>query len=179
LAHLLAINLPATQAPRRLTVQCPEFTVGGLIPETYASYGQDVSPPLRWSDAPYGTESIVVLVEDADAQGATPYVHWIVYNLPPQTRELPEALPKLGRLREPFGAMQGRNSRGSLGYFGPRPPEGDPPHRYHFQVFALKTRLDFLQPGVNRQAILNAMEGNVLARGEAVATYERAATAVP
>lgn len=172
---LLAINLPATQARARLTVQSPAFQKGGVIPEQYSSYGQDVSPPLRWSEPPYGTQSIVVLLEDPDAENPKPYVHWVLYDLPPGTRELREGLPRLGRLKDPSGALQGLNSRGSLGYFGPRPPAGVPPHRYHFQVFALDTPLGF-NPGVNRQAVLNAMGGHVLAKGELVGTFQRAGT---
>jgi Raf kinase inhibitor-like YbhB/YbcL family protein len=173
---VLAVNLPATRARARLTVQSPAFPKGGVIPDRYSSYGQDVSPPLRWSEPPWGTQAIVVLVEDPDAESPKPYVHWVLYNLPPDTRELPEALPKPGRLKDPRGALQGLNSRGSLGYFGPRPPAGDPPHRYHFQVFALDAPLGF-NPGVNRQAVLNAMARHVLAKGELVGTYQRAGAA--
>jgi Raf kinase inhibitor-like YbhB/YbcL family protein len=172
---LLAINLPATQARGKLSVQSPAFPKGGVIPDGYSSYGQDVSPPLRWSEAPWGTQAIVVLLEDPDAQSPKPYVHWVLYNLPADTRELPAGLPKLGRLKDPRGALHGLNSRGSLGYFGPRPPAGDPPHRYHFQVFALDAPLGF-NPGVNRQAVLNAMAGHVLAKGELVGTYQRSGT---
>jgi Raf kinase inhibitor-like YbhB/YbcL family protein len=115
---------------------------------------------------------MVVLLEDPDAESPKPYVHWVLYNLPAETRELPEAIPKPGRLKDYSGALQGLNSRGTLGYFGPRPPQGDPPHRYHFEVFALDAPLGF-NPGVNRQAVLNAMGGHVLAKGELVGTYQR------
>ena len=75
---------------------------------------------------------------------------------------------------DPEGVLQGRTSRGSVGYFGPRPPVGDPPHRYHFQVFALDTLLD-VPPGAERDTLLAAMAGHVLAAGEAVGVYQQTA----
>jgi Raf kinase inhibitor-like YbhB/YbcL family protein len=77
------------------------------------------------------------------------------------------------RLTEPAGALQGRNSRGQIGYIGPRPPAGDPPHHYHFQVFALDTTLA-APPALDREALLRAVEGHVLARGEHVGTFQAA-----
>ena len=75
-------------------------------------------------------------------------------------------------LEDPKGALQGRNSRGQIGYMGPRPPEGDPPHHYHFQVFALDAPLT-MPPGADREALLAAMRGHVLARGETVGTFQK------
>ena len=76
----------------------------------------------------------------------------------------------------PEGARQGANDQGSTGWFGMRPPLGDPAHPYHFQVFALDTRLD-LPAGAGRAELLGAMEGHVLAAGEVVGTYARQAPA--
>ena len=75
-------------------------------------------------------------------------------------------------LSEPKGAMQGRNSRGQIGYMGPRPPAGDPPHHYHFELFALDTTL-VIPPGAEREALLGAMNGHVVARGEVVGVFQR------
>ena len=85
---------------------------------------------------------------------------------------MPEGLQDHPRLTAPEGMLQGLNSRGSMGYFGPRPPVGDPPHHYHFQVFALDTRLE-VPPGAERDAVLEAMKGHVLAAGELVGTYQQ------
>jgi Raf kinase inhibitor-like YbhB/YbcL family protein len=84
-----------------------------------------------------------------------------------------ESIPTVLRLEDPAGALQGRNSRGQIGYMGPRPPAGDPPHRYHFQVFALDTMLN-VAPGADRETLLAAMRDHVLARGEHVGTFQRA-----
>lgn len=76
------------------------------------------------------------------------------------------------RLTEPEGVLQGATSRGSVGYYGPRPPVGDPPHHYHFQVMALDTVLD-IAPGSDRDAVLKAAKGHVIAKGEVVGTYRQ------
>lgn len=80
------------------------------------------------------------------------------------------------RLTEPEGVLRGANDRGYTGYFGPRPPEGDPPHHYHFQVFALDKPLD-LPLGAGRDQLLSAMQGHVLVKGELVGTYRQPAPA--
>lgn len=86
--------------------------------------------------------------------------------------KLDEARPGTPRLTKPEGAFQGRNDRGSFGYFGPRPPVGDPPHRYHFQIFALDRMLE-LPHGATRAELLDAMQGNILATGVTVGTFQR------
>src|SRR5918994_1653015 len=84
-----------------------------------------------------GTRSYVVMMEDPDVGHDPPFVHWTIYDLPPDVTELREGVPGQPRLLLPDGALQGRNDRGSTGYFGMRPPKGDPAHHYHVQVFAL------------------------------------------
>ena len=100
-------------------------------------------------------------------------MHWLLYNVAGSTTRLYESVPPAMRLVDPAGALQGRNSRGQIGYMGPRPPAGDPPHHYHFQVFAIDTVLP-VPPGVDRETLLSAMEGHVVARGEHVGTFQRA-----
>ena len=146
---------------------------GAAIPMPYSGYGERFSPPLRWSNAPASTKSFVLLMEDPDAKTPKPYLHWLLYNVPAETTRLPESVPAPPRLEEPKGALQGRNSRGHIGYVGPRPPEGDPPHHYHFQIFALDTLLN-VPLGADREAVLTAMTGHVIARGELVGTFQRA-----
>ncbi|MGI9041190.1 MAG: YbhB/YbcL family Raf kinase inhibitor-like protein [Gemmatimonadales bacterium] len=103
---------------------------------------EDISPPLRWKRAPQGTRSFAVLMEDPDAREPKPFAHWIAYDIPADTTGLPLGVPTDARMEAPVsGMLQGRNSRGSIGYFGPKPPVGDRPHRYHFQVFALDRML--------------------------------------
>ena len=100
-----------------------------------------------------------------------PFVHWIAWNIAePMT---PEGLQESVRLSN--GVTQGRTSRGSVGWYGPKPPVGDPAHHYHFQVFALDIPLDVL-PGSDRDTVLAAMRGHVLAKGEVVGTYQQTET---
>jgi Raf kinase inhibitor-like YbhB/YbcL family protein len=110
-------------------------------------------------------------MEDPDAREPKPFVHWLVYNLPPSVEALPEGLSSTPRLKEFEGALQGRTSRGNIGYFGPRPPKPDPPHHYYVQVFALDAMLP-LDPGASREALLRAMDGHVVAAGQIVGTFK-------
>ncbi|HEY6643800.1 YbhB/YbcL family Raf kinase inhibitor-like protein [Povalibacter sp.] len=164
----LAIDI--LEAPRTLSVRSPAIAAGGIIPRKYSDYGKGISPPLSWSDVPASTRSIVVLMEDPDAIAPLPFVHWTLINASPSLRGLPEAIDERYQPRR-VQALQGSNSKTEQGYFGPRPPFGDPPHRYHFQVFALDTRLD-LPEGFNRQALLKALRGHVLASGELVGSFQ-------
>jgi Raf kinase inhibitor-like YbhB/YbcL family protein len=99
-------------------------------------------------------------------------VHWVAYNIPATANGLPEGLPADPRLLKPAGMLQGKNSRGSIGYFGPKPPVGDPPHHYHFQLLALDALLD-LKPGASRDEVLEAAKGHVIGGGEAIGTYQQ------
>lgn len=167
----LALARSETQARGRLQVASPAISADGVLDRRYSEYADGVSLPLRWSAAP-GARSYVVIAEDPDAKPITPFVHWVAWNIPADLTELPEGLPEQMRLTEPDGLMQGATSRGSVGYYGPRPPAGDPPHRYHFQVLALDTVLD-LAPGSDRDAVLKAARGHVLALGEVVGRYRQ------
>ena len=161
-----------TEAPITITVDSPAFADGGPVPDRFADYGGKVSPALEWSGVPAGTKSIALVVEDPDAPPPrTPYVHWVLYNVPPTVTRLPENVPKGERLNDPSGALQGKNDAGSTGYFGPRPPPGGP-HHYHFQVFALDRALA-LGPGATRHDLAAAMRGRVLAKGRLVGTYQK------
>lgn len=162
------------QAKARLSVSSTAWKPGQAIPSQYSEYADGVSPPLRWS-AVEGAIAYALILEDPDAKQIKPFTHWLAWNIPAATTELPEGLlQEQVRPTEPEGILQGANDRGSPGYFGPRPPEGDPPHHYHFQVFALDKPLD-LPPGADRNQLLSAMQGHVLAKGELVGTYQQPA----
>jgi Raf kinase inhibitor-like YbhB/YbcL family protein len=158
------------RATSQLAISSPAFTAGQSIPTPYSSYGERFSPALAWTGTPQGTKSLAVIMEDPDAAQPKPFVHWLLYNLPVTTTRLHESMPGDPRLVEPGGALQGRNSRGQIGYMGPKPPHGDPAHHYHFEVFALDTMLS-VEPGLDREALLKAMTGHVLASGEVVGTF--------
>lgn len=150
----------------------PAFEDGTPIPAMYAAEQQNISPPLDWADGPEGTQSYVLMVEDPDVPQDPPFVHWLVYEIPADVTELREAVPGTPQLPLPEGAKQGANHHGSTGWYGMRPPAGDPAHGYHFQVFALDTTLD-LPHGAGRAELLEAMRGHVLSAGKIVGTFAR------
>lgn len=157
-------------APNTLSVSSPSFRNEAAIPAEHSDYGEKFSPALRWSGAPATTKSFVVLVEDPDADKPRPFVHWVVYGIPASVTQLDEAMPTLPRLAD-LGALQGRTSRGNIGYFGPRPPREDTPHHYHFQVFALDTTLT-LDPAATAEQVIEVMRGHVVAAGTLVGTFD-------
>jgi len=144
------------------------FTEGAAIPIKYTCDDQDVSPPLKWSEAPAGTRSFALICDDPDAP-AKIWVHWVLYDLPPNVTELAENLPKSETLAN--GAIQGRNDFGHPGYGGPCPPPGNP-HRYYFKLYALDTVLN-LPAGRTKQQLLDGMNGHTLAEASLMGTYKR------
>jgi len=167
----LAMQREETRAKGSMQVSSPTIAAGTPIPLKHSEYADGVSPALAWTKVD-GARSYAIVMEDPDAKSITPFVHWVVWNIPANRTSLPEGLQEQMRLTEPEGVMQGRTSRGSVGYFGPRPPAGDRPHRYHFQVLALDRTLD-LPPGATRDEVLKAAAGHVLAKGELVSTFQQ------
>jgi Raf kinase inhibitor-like YbhB/YbcL family protein len=155
-----------------MTLHSDAFAHREAIPPRFVGDGDDLSPPLAWSEVPVGTRELALIVEDPDANRAEPWVHWVLYEIPSDLQGLTGAIPTFpapGMLR---GALQGKNSWGGYGYRGPAPPEGRGVHHYHFHLFALGTPLHQVQ-GLDRAHLLKAMEGHVLAEAEMVGTYER------
>ncbi len=152
-----------------LTLSSTAFAHNGAIPKRYTCDGGDVSPPLAWSGVPSGAKSLALIVDDPDAPDpAAPrmtWVHWVLYDIPPTTTALPEAVKSL-----PAGARSGINDWKRTGYGGPRPPIGR--HRYFHKLYALDTVLKGLdRPG--KAALEKAMQGHILAQAELVGTYKR------
>src|SRR5260370_278117 len=155
-----------------IILQSPAFKQNHLIPKKYSGDGEDVSPPLGWSGVPPETKELALVVDDPDAPTPEPWVHWLLYKLPPATTSLPEnVLPAL-RVAAPAGALQGKNSWPKIGYGGPAPPKGHGLHHYHFKLFALDAPLDVV-PGIDKAALLAAMKGHIIAEGELIGTYQR------
>jgi len=153
-----------------LTLTSKSFTSQASIPAKHTCEGGDVSPALAWSGAPAGTKSFVVIVDDPDAPDPkapqTTWVHWVLYNLPAATTELPEGASK----SLPPGTAEGKNDWKKTGYGGPCPPVGR--HRYFHKVYALDTVLpDLRQP--TKAHLEKAMEGHVLGKAELVGTYQK------
>jgi Raf kinase inhibitor-like YbhB/YbcL family protein len=154
-----------------LALTSPAFEHGQPIPRKYTCNGDDVSPPLDWTGAPTGTKSLALFVDDPDAPDpAAPkrvWVHWVLYNLPPDTSGLAE---RLGGADLPAGTLEGLNDWQKLGYGGPCPPSGQ--HCYFFRLYALDCVLGNLtQP--TKKELEKAMRGHVLAEAELVGVYKQ------
>jgi len=143
------------------------FRDGGSIPKKFACDGPDVSPALSWSDPPAGTKSLAIVADDPDAPSGM-WVHWVLYDLPPDTRKLPEGLAKDREL--PNGALQGRNDFGKIGYNGPCPPRASE-HRYFFKLYALDSKTG-LKAGATKSDLERAMKGHILAQTQVIGKYK-------
>ena len=171
-ASKIAIDLVEPKGEGVLTLTS-SFEKDQPIPLAHAADGDDASPPLTFGEAPKGTKSFVLIADDPDADKPKPFVHWLAYDIPADTKALREGMPGTPVMQQPKGMKQGVNSKGSIGYTGPKPPVGDPPHHYHFQLFALDVESLDLKPGATRDEVLAAMKDHVLAEGELVGTFER------
>lgn len=177
-AALLALALGAVAIPaataagiRRIHLTSPAFKTGQRMPRLYTADGADISPPLAWGRVPHATRSIMITMIDPDAPGPTPFVHWLIFNIPPTVHRLAAGVPRLGRLLRPRGAVQGRNSFGGIGYGGPAPPAGSA-HHYHLRIYALDIRLA-VRPASAAASVYRALPGHILARGSIVLRYGR------
>ena len=153
----------------QLTLTSPSFTHNGEIPQKFTCEGEDLSPALQWSGAPEGTKSLALIVDDPDAPDpAAPkmvWVHWVLFNIPPSTTGLAEAIVEL-----PPGTAEGLNDWKRTGYGGPCPPIGR--HRYFHKLYALDTVLEGLNPPTKKDLEL-AMQGHILAQAELIGTYQK------
>ncbi|MGL5742810.1 MAG: YbhB/YbcL family Raf kinase inhibitor-like protein [Legionella sp.] len=145
-----------------LTMASSSFKINSMIPEQYTCDGEGQSPPLSWHGIPPKTQSLALVVDDPDAPDGV-WTHWILFNIPPTTKELGAGSPA------PTGAANAKNSWGGLGYRGPCPPWGA--HSYHFRLFALDTVLS-LEEGTTRDNVLDAMTGHVLDKTELIGIYQ-------
>lgn len=148
-----------------IEVTSTAFQQGETIPKQYTSDGADQSPPLHWSESPSGTKSIALICDDPDAPRGT-WVHWVLFNLPAQTRELAEGVPMTEMLSD--GTKQGKNDFGNTGYGGPAPPKGNS-HRYFFKLYALDVVLD-LPTRATKAELEKAMKR---ADGQLMGSYRR------
>jgi Raf kinase inhibitor-like YbhB/YbcL family protein len=147
-----------------LRVSSPAFASGSEIPRKYTCDGQNAAPPLEWSGVPQQAKSLAVICEDPDATSGT-FTHWVLYDIPSSSDGLPEH-PKTG--------TSGVNNFGTTGFSGPCPPKKDHAHHYHFHVYALD--VESLGPsGLSKEDAVNAMRAHIVAEGELVGTYKRAA----
>ena len=144
------------------------FSGGQMIPKKFTCDGPDASPQMSWKDAPTGAKSYALIMDDPDAPVGT-WVHWVLYNIPSDAKELSEGVPKQEQLQD--GATQGRNDFRKIGYGGPCPPPGKP-HRYYFKLYALDAKLD-LNAGATKADVERAMKGHVLGEAELIGRFGR------
>jgi hypothetical protein len=158
-AHRLVAGRPAS-----LEVTSPAFLAGARLPYWATKDGVGVAPRLEWSAVPQQTRSIAIVCEDPDAPFPRPFVHWMVWDIPPTSRVIDPAVRDIPR--------QGKNSSMRPGFAPAAPPPGHGIHRYHFQVFALDCLVE-LEAGAGRSALIDAMRGHVVAWGELIGTWQR------
>jgi Raf kinase inhibitor-like YbhB/YbcL family protein len=171
-ATLVACNrdVAVPQGAPSLELKSASF-VDGTIPKKSSSCDGEssVSPALKWSAPPAGTQSFALIAIDRDSPFGVRFVHWVLFDLPPETRELPEGIAKQRQL--PDGSRQGLNGYDKTGYVGPCPP-GHSPHRYVFNLYALDRKLNL--PGdVSKEDLVKAVDGHVLGWGEVVGRFGR------
>ncbi|MEW6221906.1 MAG: YbhB/YbcL family Raf kinase inhibitor-like protein [Candidatus Hadarchaeota archaeon] len=146
------------------------FSNGGNIPTRYTCDGSNVSPPISIEDVPAAAKSLALICDDPDAPMGV-FVHWVVWNIPPNVTAIPEKVPMTGVVKSLGGAAQGVTDFGKIGYGGPCPPRG-PPHRYYFKLYALDAKLE-LGAGASKEELEGAMEGHILAKTTLMGKYGR------
>ena len=171
---LLAVGIHAAAGEGRktlkeLSIKSPSFDHNAEIPKKFTCQGEDISPALQWSDLPEGTKSLALIVDDPDAPDPKApkmtWVHWVLYDIPPDASGLDEAVKKL-----PEGTREGLNDWKRTGYGGPCPPIGR--HRYFHKLYALGIKLGD-KGALTKKALLEAIKDHVLAKGQLVGTYEK------
>jgi Raf kinase inhibitor-like YbhB/YbcL family protein len=172
-----AATAAAAQTPVTLTVTSPTLKANETVPVDHTADGRNVSPAINWSGAPANTKQFALIYDDPDVKFGNPpqsFVHWVVYKIPGTATGLPAELPMDAVLTGPpeiAGTIQGLSGFKRAGYRGPAPPPGKP-HHYTWTVYALDAELP-LEPGLNRNQLLEAMKGHIIGEGSLVAIYER------
>ena len=151
-----------------MKISSSSFSAGEMIPKRFTCDGPDASPKLNWTEPPAKTQSFALIMDDPDAPAGN-WVHWVLFDLPADARELVEGVAKQEQLAN--GARQGRNDFGKIGYGGPCPPPGNA-HRYFFKLYALDAKLD-LKAGSTKADVETAMKGHMLAHAELIGRFGR------
>ncbi|MFH1614202.1 MAG: YbhB/YbcL family Raf kinase inhibitor-like protein [Planctomycetota bacterium] len=150
-----------------IEVTSSAFEPNAMIPSKYTCDGLNISPPLKWEGVPQAAQSIALISDDPDAPAGT-WVHWVMWNIPAATAELPENVRPDKKIAD--GSVQGITDFQRHGYGGPCPPSGT--HRYYFKVYALDIKLD-IPSSSTKKDLLKAMQGHILAEGQIVGKYKR------
>ena len=151
--------MEAATAVAELRITSSAFEEGGYIPAKYTCEGPNINPPLKIEQVPHGAQTLAIIVEDPDAPKGV-FDHWLAWNI--------ERTELIGENTRP--GVSGRNGFGKTGYFGPCPPSGS--HRYFFNVYALDVLID-LEPGAEKNQLVQAMSGHILAQGSMMGYYKK------
>jgi len=150
-----------------MSLSSPAFEAHRPIPRKYTGEGEDISPALRWKDVPEGTRSFALIVHDPDAPLISPgsygFVHWVLYNIPGDVREIEEGTDKYTAGHSDFGQNR---------YGGPMPPNGHGVHHYFFWLIALDQQLN-LKPGLTLWELMREIEPHAIGMNRLIGTYER------
>lgn len=165
-------DTPMADGGTPLTLSTPAFDAIDSIPTKFTCDGEDLSPELNVASVPEAARALALVVDDPDAPGADPFVHWLLWNVSPSTTTIPEGVPTTETVDELDGARQGTNGFGEVGYRGPCPPTSHGAHTYRFQLRALDATLD-LEAGAKRPALEDAISGHVVAETTLTGTYDR------
>ena len=166
--NLQGTDEAASKTSNGMLVTSTAFADGENIPTLYTCDGEDISPPIKWENVPDGTQSLALISDDPDAPAGT-WVHWIVYNIPPENTGLEAGIP--AEVNITGGGKQGQNDFRQTGYGGPCPPAGNP-HHYLFKLYALDIMLD-PEPEIEKEALEAAMQGHILSEAQLTGKYGR------
>jgi len=162
-----SIEAVIPESAEAIALESSSFETNGMIPAIYTCDGENVSPELRWQGVPENSQSLVLIMDDPDAPRGT-FVHWVVYDIPPDVIGFVENRPMEESLA--VGGLQGTNGFRRIGYGGPCPPSGT--HRYLFKLYALDTILG-LPPRASKSDVVEAIDGHIVGFGELVGQYAR------
>jgi len=132
-----------------MKISIPVLGDGGVIPTKYTCDGENISPLIEWEGIPEGAKFLVLICDDPDAYGGT-WVHWVVFNIPADTKGLPKNILPERELKN--SALQGMNDFKKIGYGGPCPPSGE--HRYFFKLYALDERINLPSGAYKTKSLL-------------------------
>jgi hypothetical protein len=152
-------------AKEGLSLKSPVFKYGQQIPAKYTCDGENISPEIVWNGVPPGAKSLVLTCEDLAGITRT-FIHWVIYNIPPSAKGLPQNVPQ--KVQLPDGSEQAYNTRSQLGYLGPCP--GSATHQYVFRLYALDFKIEN-EPPLTAGKVLSLMEGHVIAKAAYMGTY--------
>jgi Raf kinase inhibitor-like YbhB/YbcL family protein len=160
-------QVSSTTPPGVFIIRAASLTPGSVLPDVYTCKGASESPEVAWDGVPSITKSLVLILDDPDAPNGR-FTHWLVFNIPPDSRGMTRAQPTAKVLAN--GAQQGETSAGSRGYYPPCPPIGTT-HRYVFTLYAVD--MDITQPIADRDSIDWALTGHTIAKTEFTAMFKR------